>query len=87
MEKYRGDNMGNEFIVPVGSVIKEYLEEYHISQKELAEKYLNLFCKKADIPKQLVQAWMPIVACSESVKNKPEEKALLDSWVNVFDFQ
>lgn len=56
-------------------------------QKELAEKYLNLFCKKADIPKQLVQQWMPIVACSESVKNKPEEKALLDSWVNVFDFQ
>ena len=54
-------------------------------QKELAEKYLNLFCKKADIPKQLVQQWMPIVACSESVKNKPEEKELLDSWVNVFD--
>ncbi|MGN1420857.1 MAG: phosphotransferase family protein [Eubacterium sp.] len=56
-------------------------------QKELAEKYLDLFCKKADIPKQLVQQWMPIVACSESVKNKPEEKELLDSWVNVFDFQ
>lgn len=54
---------------------------------DIAEKYLNLFCKKADIPKQLVQQWMPIVACSESVKNKPEEKALLDSWVNVFDFQ
>lgn len=56
-------------------------------KKDLAEKYLNLFCKKADIAKQLVQQWMPIVACSESVKNKPEEKELLDSWVNVFDFQ
>ncbi len=56
-------------------------------EKDKAEKYLNLFCKKADIPKQLVQQWMPIVACSESVKNKPEEKELLDSWVNVFDFQ
>ncbi|MCC8073466.1 MAG: phosphotransferase [Clostridiales bacterium] len=54
---------------------------------ELAEKYLNLFCAKADIPKQLVQQWMPIVACSQSVKNIPEEKELLDSWVNVFDFQ
>lgn len=30
--------MGDEFIVPVGSVIKEYLEEYNISQKELAER-------------------------------------------------
>lgn len=55
--------------------------------KALAEKYLNLFCKKADIAKQLVWQWMPIVACSESVKNKSDEKELLDSWVNVFDFQ
>ncbi len=56
-------------------------------KKDMAEKYLDLFCKKADIPKQLVQQWMPIVACSESVKNIAEEKELLDSWVNVFDFQ
>ncbi|MGN1122698.1 MAG: phosphotransferase [Eubacterium sp.] len=56
-------------------------------QKELAEKYLDLFCRKADIAKQLVQQWMPIVACSQSTKNIPEEKELLDSWVNVFDFQ
>lgn len=56
-------------------------------KKERAEKYLNLFCKMADIPKQLVWQWIPIVACSESVKNKPNERELLDSWVNVFDFQ
>ncbi len=56
-------------------------------KKELADKYLKLFCKKADIPMQLVQQWMPIVACSESIKNKPGEKEILDSWVNVFDFQ
>lgn len=54
---------------------------------DMAEKYLAMFCKKADIAKQLVQQWMPIVACSESVKNIPGEKELLDSWVNVFDFQ
>lgn len=57
------------------------------NNKALAEKYLNLFCKKADIPKQLVQQWMPIVACSQSTKNVEGERALLDSWVNVFDFQ
>ncbi|MGN0533552.1 MAG: phosphotransferase family protein [Eubacterium sp.] len=56
-------------------------------KKDMAEKYLDLFCKKADIPRQLVQQWMPIVACSESVKNIEGEKELLDSWVNVFDFQ
>lgn len=54
---------------------------------DMAEKYLDMFCKKADIPKQLVQQWMPIVACSQSTKNVPGEKKLLDSWVNVFDFQ
>ncbi|MCI9145781.1 MAG: phosphotransferase [Eubacterium sp.] len=56
-------------------------------KKDEAEKYLDLFCKKADIPKQLVWQWMPIVACSESTKNIESEKELLDSWVNVFDFQ
>ena len=30
--------MDNEFIVPVGNVIKEYLEEYGISQKELSHR-------------------------------------------------
>ncbi len=53
----------------------------------MAEKYLALFCKKADIPKQLVQQWMPIVACSESTKHIPGEREVLDRWVNVFDFQ
>lgn len=56
-------------------------------QDDMAEDYLNLFCKKADIPKQLVQQWMPIVACSQSTKNVPGEKDMLDKWVNVFDFQ
>lgn len=53
----------------------------------LAEKYLNLFCKKADIAKQLVWQWMPIVACSQSTKHIEGERELLDRWVNVFDFQ
>ncbi len=56
-------------------------------KKELAEKYLKLFSKKADIPVQLIQYWMPIVACSESTKNIESEQELLDSWVNVFEFQ
>lgn len=54
---------------------------------QLAEKYLKLFCKKADIPVQLIQQWMPIVACSESTKHIDGEKELLDRWVNVVDYQ
>lgn len=54
---------------------------------QLADKYLKLFCKKADIPIQLVQQWMPIVACSESTKNIDGEREFLDRWVNVVDYQ
>lgn len=68
-------------------VARTYLTFTLQGNKALADKYLELFCKKADIAKQLVWQWMPIVACSESVKNIPSEKELLDSWVNVFDFQ
>ncbi len=32
------DAMNNSFLVPTGSIIKEYLEEYGITQKQLAER-------------------------------------------------
>ena len=53
----------------------------------LAEKYLNLFCAKTDTAIQYVQRILPIVAASQSVKGKPEEKEFLDKWVNVCDWQ
>lgn len=56
-------------------------------QEELAEKYLNLFCEKTDTAKQYVQEWMPIVAASQSTKNKANEKEFLTRWVDVMDFQ
>lgn len=34
----RCDIMSNEFIVPTGKIIKEYLDEYNVSQKELAAR-------------------------------------------------
>lgn len=52
-----------------------------------AEKYLNLYCKKSDTAKQYVQKWLPIVAASQSVKGKPEERQFLLSWVGVVDYQ
>ncbi len=61
---------------------------FHINGKpEIADKYLKLFCKKSDTAIQYVQKWMPIVAASQSVKGRPEEKELLLSWVNVVDYE
>lgn len=54
---------------------------------ETAEKYLELFCKKSDTAKQYIQKWLPIVAASQSVKGKPEEREFLLSWVNVVDYE
>ncbi len=54
---------------------------------EGAEMYLNLFCKKSDTAKQYVQKWLPIVAASQSVKGKEEEKEFLMHWVNVVEYE
>ena len=54
---------------------------------EVAEKYLDLFCQKTDTAKQYVQRWMPIVACTQSVKGKEEEQEFLERWVNVVEYE
>lgn len=54
---------------------------------EIAEKYLNLYSLKTDTAKQLVQRWMPIVAASQSVKKKPEERDFLLSWVDIAEYE
>lgn len=56
-------------------------------EADTADKYLDLFCKKSDTAKQYVQKWMPIVAASQSVKGKPEEREFLLNWVNVVDYE
>lgn len=56
-------------------------------QDELAEKYIKLFCDKTDTARQYVQEWLPIVAASQSVKGKEEEREFLLSCVNVCDYQ
>lgn len=57
------------------------------NEKELAEKYLKLFCQKSDTAQQYVQHWLPIVAASQLVKEKPEERDFLLNWVNVVDYE
>lgn len=56
-------------------------------KEDIAKKYLDVYCKKTDTAKQLVQYWMPIVAASQSVKGIPEEQELLMSWATIADYQ
>lgn len=56
-------------------------------QKEIADKYLDLFSQKSRIQKQNIQKWMPIVAASQSVKGNEEEQHILLSWIDVVDYE
>lgn len=68
-------------------VARTYLLFKLKGELSLAEQYLNLFCRKSDTAKQYVQKWLPIVAASQSVKGKPEERQFLLSWVDVVDYE
>lgn len=56
-------------------------------EEETAEKYLELFSKKMNIPKATIQRWVPIVAATQMTKNIPEEQEFLSKWINVVDYE
>lgn len=68
-------------------VARTYLLFSLVGDSEKAEKYLNLFCKKSDTAKQYVQKWLPIVAASQSVKGKTEEREFLLRWADVVEYE
>lgn len=53
----------------------------------LAEKYMSLYCEINNVKRDYIQRWLPIVAASQSVKGKPEEREFLMSWVNVVQYE
>ena len=57
------------------------------SDCECAEKYLDIFCRKADTAKQYVQKWIPIVAASQLTKKNEQEKQFLLNWVDVVEYE
>ncbi len=68
-------------------VARTYLLFCLAGKEEMAKKYLDIFCKKSDTAKQYIQKWLPIVAASQSVKGKKEERDFLLSWVDVVDYE
>lgn len=51
-----------------------------------AKNYLRMFCEKSDTAIQYVQEWMPIVAATQTIKGNKNERELLNSWINVVDY-
>ncbi len=70
-------------------VARSYLLFYLDGKVDVAEKYINLYCKKSDTAKQYVQKWIPIVAAAQlaNANLKPEEKQLMMRWADVVEYQ
>ena len=60
---------------------------FSLEAPQLAEKYLRLFCKKADMAIQYVQKWLPVVAAAQLTKHREAERELLEKWISVVEYQ
>ncbi len=58
-----------------------------LSNADMANAYMDIFCKKTNTKKQYVQQWLPIVAAAQLTKGKPEERDLLLKWINVVEYE
>lgn len=68
-------------------VARTYLLFWLAGDEKTADEYLDLYCTKTRSSKSYIQKWLPIVAASQSVKGKPEERELLLHWVSVVDYE
>ncbi|ETP72229.1 phosphotransferase family protein [Lachnospiraceae bacterium JC7] len=65
-------------------VARTYTTLYLYDQKA-ADKYYADFCSKTNTDKSYVHKWLPIIAAANLTKNRPEEKEILEKWLNVAD--
>ncbi len=54
---------------------------------ELAEKYIDIYCRLNNTTRHYIFKWLPIVAASQSVKGKPEERDFLLQWATVVEYE
>jgi len=67
-------------------VARTYMLFLLANEDAFAEDYLELFIEETKTERSYIQNWLPIVAASQSVKDKPEELELLQRWTNVVDY-
>lgn len=71
---------------PAADVAMTYLL-FSLTSKEQAEAYLDTYCERADMAKQIVRQWLPVIAASELARKRKVNEEFLMSWVHVFDYQ
>ena len=71
---------------PAADVAMTYLL-FSLTSKEQAEAYLDTYCERADMAKQIVRQWLAGIAASELARKRKVNEEFLMSWVDVFDYQ
>ena len=56
-------------------------------EKEMAQKYLEMFSNESGIDKVNIQRWIPIVAATQLTKENSDEEEFLRSWIDIVDFE
>ena len=58
------------------------------SRPQLADAYLDLYSKKTDTPKQMIDYWVPVVAAAEMARGREREHDMLLTFIEgVADFE
>lgn len=61
---------------------------FNLEGKEnLSKKYMEMYSQKTGTEISYIQKWIPIVAASQLVKGKEEEKEFLTRWASVVDYE
>ncbi len=60
---------------------------FALKDQKLAELYMETYCDMSDTARQYVQRWLPVTAASRLGKGHPEEKELLEHWLNVVEYE
>lgn len=60
---------------------------FMLNDEKTAALYLDIFCRKSDTAKQYIQRWLPIVAASRLTRGIPEEKEILEKWLDVVEYE
>jgi aminoglycoside phosphotransferase (APT) family kinase protein len=60
---------------------------FALEDQAKADAYLDLYCARADTPKQVVRHWLSIVAASELARGRKVNDEFLMGWIDVADYQ
>ena len=66
-------------------VAKTYLIFELDGKKDIAEKYLKLFCQKRGTSEAYVREWIPLIAAAQLIKGRAENREILMKHVNTVE--